>query len=91
MARRKKLTAETLDNDGVANLIKAMFQLLREDYVEATEYIRSHPKETWDSSDMVAAVKLRKECELFVKSPLYHSVTDYDGKKLLNLFLEEAS
>lgn len=75
-----------LNNDAAVELIKAMFQALKEDYLEATRYMDEHPDEPPDSKQMKEMIALKKDCEKFTKTPLYYSVTDMDGNSLLNYF-----
>ena len=80
--------AKQLDDQAVVDLIKAMFQSLREDYVGAINYLDEHPDEPCDTEEKVEAFALKRECEDFTKTPLYRLITDLDGKELLASFLE---
>lgn len=86
MPRAKPKPKIELDNDAAVDLIKAMFQALKDDYLQATRYLDEHPDEPPDSKRMKEMLALKKDCEKFTKTPLYYSVTDMDGKSLLNYF-----
>ena len=75
-----------LNDDAVVDLIKAVFQIMKDDYLEATKYIEEHPNEPPDTTQMKKMIKLKKDCEKFTKTPLYHSITDMDGSSLLRYF-----
>ena len=74
-----------LDDNAVVDLVRAMFQCLKEDYLSAIKYLDEHRCEQ-TTKEYLKAEKLKKECESFVRSPLYRSITDYDGRCLLRDF-----
>lgn len=90
MPRKKKTNVyykkpSDLDDNAVVDLMKAVFQCLKEDYLSALKYLEDHVNEQ-NTREYIRAEKMKDECEQFVRSPLYRSITDYDGKYLLRDF-----
>ena len=91
MARRKrkpkpdlKLRAQQLDDDGVIELLGAMFEMIRYDYKRSLRYLERHPNADIDSNGYIYAMKNIKECERFTKTEFYYSIIDCEGGKMLN-------
>ncbi len=80
--------ARELDDQGVIDLIEYMFKQLRSDYKMALKYIREHEDDDPDDAKMIMAIKMKLDCESFVKTPLYHAITDCDGGALLKKISE---
>lgn len=91
MSRRKMSVvdrAKQLDDQAVVDLIKAMFQSLKDDYINSINYLKEHPDEPCDTKEKAEAYTLKRECEDFTKTPLYRLITDLDGKELLDSYLK---
>lgn len=76
--------AEQFDPDGAIALCKAIIFKMIEDYRTCTKYMEVHAGEV-DSKKFVKANKRKKEIESFVRSKLFCSMIDINGKQFLEM------